>query len=729
MNAFDRLHLTIREAIWRQKWAALRPLQIDSIHAILDNSSHLILSAATASGKTEAAFLPILSMIAEEPSGSVQALYISPLKALINDQFRRLENLCDLAQIPVHRWHGDVPASEKRKLKASPAGVLLITPESLESQFINHGAYLQKLYHRLQFVVIDELHSFLEDVRGIHLKSLLCRLKHSSGSDPRYVGLSATLGDSSPACQYLSPSQPDQVRVLIDESEGKETRVGLKAFIRPERGSTEEDEWDSAERQIGEDIAARFRKNTNLVFCNSRGIAEHLVDLLNTKALDEAWAGNPFRVHHGSLSRELREEAEAELKGASDITVLCTRTLEMGIDVGSVRAVGQVGVPWSCASLIQRLGRSGRRDGEPQILRMYSIDDELTMASSPSQRLFPNLLRAIAMVNLIRRKWVECPALNRFHYSTCVHQVLSVLRQTGGSKGTCLFDILCASGAFRNISKNNFIVLLKGMAERNLIQQIETGEIILAPAGEKIVEARDFYAAFATSEEYSIEFGSEKIGLLPVDLVPPPGEHLILGGRRWVVLYLDHPSNVVQVEPSKGRRLPAFLGAPGELAREVMEEMRRELISAETPNFLHAVALELLHSARKYYNESGLSDCDVFVGEHEIIWFPWAGTKIHRTIAACGKASDLAVIESKDGLALHYAASKEQFLRHLEEIVGEKYAHEQVAAQVGNVSVERFDEIVPGCLMAEAFGKERLDMLGAAKKASRLYEIIVRDSR
>src|SRR3954466_12022441 len=210
-SAFAELHPKIQEAVWNQHWDELRPLQVEAIHAVLDSEDHVILAAATASGKTEAAFLPILSLLAAEPLNSVQALYVSPLKALINDQFRRLEDLCAHAEIPVHRWHGDVSAAEKQHLRKSPGGVLLITPESLESQFINHDRHLARIYANLRFVVIDELHAFIDNVRGVHLRSLLARVAIAAGAAPRRIGLSATLGDFAAAKEFLCVDAPCDV--------------------------------------------------------------------------------------------------------------------------------------------------------------------------------------------------------------------------------------------------------------------------------------------------------------------------------------------------------------------------------------------------------------------------------------------------------------------------------------------------------------------------------------
>ena len=275
--AFAKLHPKIQEAVWNQHWDELRPLQVDAIEALLDTTDHLIVAAATASGKTEAVFLPVLSQIAAEPAESVQALYISPLKALINDQFRRLEDLCAHAEIPVHRWHGDVGATDKQRLRQSPGGVLLITPESLESQFINLDRHLRRIYAHLRFVVIDELHAFLDNVRGIHLRSLLARLGATVGVTPRRFGLSATIGDFAPARAFLCPEAPDTVRVLEDDTQRKELRVGLKAYLdAPE--PTEGAEGETADpvaatgglAAVAEDIAQRFRGYSNLIFCNSR---------------------------------------------------------------------------------------------------------------------------------------------------------------------------------------------------------------------------------------------------------------------------------------------------------------------------------------------------------------------------------------------------------------------------------------------------------------------------
>jgi len=175
-SAFELLCPGVQKTIYDKGWTGLHPIQTESIRAIYQSDDHLLISAQTAGGKTEAAFLPIISKIAEKSTPSVQALYVGPLKALINDQFRRMEDLCENLGIPVHRWHGDVGASEKLSVIRQPGGILLITPESLEAIFLRRGKSVPQLFSALEYIVVDELHSFLDNVRGIHLQSLFSRV-------------------------------------------------------------------------------------------------------------------------------------------------------------------------------------------------------------------------------------------------------------------------------------------------------------------------------------------------------------------------------------------------------------------------------------------------------------------------------------------------------------------------------------------------------------------------
>jgi len=724
--AFSRLHPKIQEAVWNQQWGELRPLQVGAIQRVFDTEDHLILAAATASGKTEAAFLPLLSKIAEDPLDSIQALYISPLKALINDQFRRLEDLCQYADIPVHRWHGDVSATDKRRMRQSPGGILLITPESLESQFINYDRHLRRIYAHLRFVVIDELHAFLDNVRGIHLLSLLARLNLATGTAPRKFGLSATIGDFAPARSFLYADKPDSVCVIEDGSQQKELRVGLKAFLDAREAGEGASEFPKTEALptglsvIAADIAQRFRGDSNLIFCNSRRQTELLADKLNQMAEREHWPRNPFVLHHGSLSRELREDTESELKSGRPVTAICTSTLEMGIDIGSVRVIGQVGPTWSVSSLVQRLGRSGRKDGEPQILRIYTLDEPLNQHSSLTERLYPELIRAIALLELHREKWLEPPEINRTHFSTCVHQILSILRQTGGAHATHLHDALCKRGAFRCIEATQLTILLRGLAAHELIEQIPTGELILAPEGEHIVESHDFYAAFASRTEYRIEHDGQQIGVLPADMIPAEGEFLLLAGRRWRVMIIDNAAKRALVTPAKGWKQPRFSGDLGGLHPVVMARMERVLSEDTGYPYLHPSSSSMLSEARETFEIAGLKNSKLIFGPSDVQWFPWAGTKTLQTLELCAKADGIKI--DRDELRIRYQnCTRESFLTHSHKVATGGFTTNELLPFVKDLDRDRFDEYVPREILEIAFAKEMLDIPTASVAARVLF--------
>ncbi|MBL9145284.1 MAG: DEAD/DEAH box helicase [Verrucomicrobiaceae bacterium] len=734
MSAFAKLHPTIQEAVYRLGWSSLRPLQVRAIDAVVDTAAPLILSAATASGKTEAAFLPVLSQIASTPADGIQAIYISPLKALINDQFHRLQELCDAADTPVHRWHGDVSASAKQRLREQPAGVLLITPESMESLFCNHDRHLARMFSALRFVVIDELHAFLDDVRGIHLRSLLARLELQVNVRVRRLALSATLGDFAEARRFLDPLSPDAVAVLQDDAGERELRLSVKSFYDAPSDQGDEGADESAPPPINglaavaDDVARRFRTEANLIFCNRRQDAEILADRLHQIAEREHWPRDPFVLHHGSLSKDLREDAELRLKQGEALTAICTSTLEMGIDLGAVKSVGQIDPPWRVASLVQRLGRSGRRQGEAQVLRLYALDAEPQAKSSLTDLLYPDLIRAIAMVELHLQKWLEPSAVGRCHYSTCVHQTLSILKQTGGTNAATLLDRLCKRGAFRQITTSDYAMLLRGLASHAIIEQTPPGDLILAPEGERIVESRDFYAAFATSVDYSVEHDGDKIGVLPLTSVPPVGEHFLLAGRRWKVESIEHESRRLIVSRARGWKRPFFTGSGGEVDAHVIQTMRTVLAGEVRFAYLDAKAQERLIIAREAFATHGLHESGIIESGADTLWFTWQGSRVCEALLLCARTEGIPA--SWDGMAVHYPRLKgdafREHLRHLAAANLESLLVETLTEQ--ELLRDRFDHLVPAALLKQAWLTERVNLdalrqtLGDAEKSCALEQ-------
>lgn len=238
-SGFNRLHALIQRWIWDQGWTDLRDIQERAIDPVLSGDRDVIIAAATAGGKTEAAFLPVCSRLVEEPRGSIRALYISPLKALINDQFDRLERLCERLEIPVHRWHGDVSSGHKRQVLSEPAGILLITPESLEAQFVLRGTAISKLFASLDYVVVDELHSFIGTERGKQLQSLLSRLEFVLRRRIPRIALSATLGDMDLAAEFLRPDRRLACDILVSNESRQDVRLQIRGYrVKPPDPST-----------------------------------------------------------------------------------------------------------------------------------------------------------------------------------------------------------------------------------------------------------------------------------------------------------------------------------------------------------------------------------------------------------------------------------------------------------------------------------------------------------
>lgn len=632
-RSFELLHEKVQKWIWREGWMALRDVQEQAIVSILQGSKDLILSAATAAGKTEAAFLPICSELVDDAEGSVRALYVGPLKALINDQFRRLESLCEDLHIPVTKWHGDASAAGKRRLLEKPRGILMITPESLEALLCRRGSRVPALFGDLSVVVIDELHSFVATERGIQLQSLLQRLEASVGSRIRRIGLSATLGEMSIAADYLRPRGGAEVELLTSDSDGQELKLLLKGYIQSNpakalhtMGKAEEEER-SALKAICDDLFKRLRGHHNLIFANARSLVEQVADSLRRRC-ESRRLPNEFFPHHGSLSKNLREDLEQALKdGNSPLSVVCTSTLELGIDIGSVTSVAQIGTPPSVSSLRQRLGRSGRKPGEPAILRQYIEEAELTPRTSLIDRLRPTLFEAVADLELLLDGWCETPAREELHLSTAIQQVLALVVERGGIRAKDAFRLLCADGPFDRLTPDLFERLLRRMGETELIEQDRAGLLLLGSRGEGITEHYSFYAAFKTPEEYRIQTGERTLGSIPMDSVPPVDAHLIFAGRRWLVVDVDHGSKTIRVARSPAGRVPIFKSGGLGICCHVRKRMKALYQRGDTPAFLDEGARQLLAQGRECFATLGLAETGVVRDGSDVLLLPWTGSR------------------------------------------------------------------------------------------------------
>jgi ATP-dependent Lhr-like helicase len=719
-SSFALLHERVRRWIWDQQWSELRDVQELAIRTVLESDGDAIVTAATAAGKTEAAFLPICSsLMTSAGAEGVKVLYVGPLKALINDQWRRLDALCESLEIPVHRWHGDVTASAREKLLRRPDGILLITPESLEALFVRRGTDVARIFAGLRFVVVDELHAFIGYERGVQLQSLLQRLERVLRRRVRRIGLSATLGDMNIAADFLrSPNQRATPPAIVSSTEaGSGVKLRLYGFKRPLREADREDAEegeDETGRSIAQHLFKNLRGSNNLVFANSRGNVEYYSDLLS-RMCSAASLPREFFGHHGNLSRELRIDVEEQLKrGDRPLTVICTSTLEMGIDIGAVKSVAQIGAPPGVASLRQRLGRSGRR-GEPAILRLYLQEQTVTDRSSPQDSIRASLVETIAMVNLMIEKWVEPPVAGVVHGSTLVQQLLSLIAQYGGITAADAFSLLCETGPFQQVTRPMFVSFLRYLASLDLITQMKDGLLIHGERGEKLVNHYDFYSAFVTPDEYRLTASGKPLGTLPIVNPVAEGSFLIFAGRRWRVVAVDQEKHLIDLVPAAGGRIPVFnSGARGDVHDRVRGEMHDIYVRGDVPPFLDAEAADLLHEGRENFIRYGLDRTNFIACGDGTFYFPWSGSRAMNTLVQ--QLAMRNVPASAEGPAIVAHGIKPAELRAVVAACEAEHPVDTIvlAAQVKNKIEEKWDWALDEGLLCASYASRKM-MMGSTQ--------------
>jgi ATP-dependent Lhr-like helicase len=677
----------------------------------------VIIAAATASGKTEAAFLPICSTLLTTPQAEpgIKALYVSPLKALINDQYDRLDQLCDDLRVPVHRWHGDVAASRKSKLVANPDGILLITPESLEALFVTRGSAVTRIFAGLRYAVVDELHAFLGAERGAQLQSLLHRVELAIRRRVPRIGLSATIGDMRAAAGFLRPRHGDDVTIITAEGDTAELRMQLRGYEVAAAGDSADgpDEETGGERRIADHLFRTLRGADNLVFANTRGAVELYTDLLARQSSALSLPCD-FLPHHGSLSKEVREYVEARLKDRDrPVTAVCTSTLEMGIDIGMVASVAQIGPPPSVSSLRQRIGRSGRR-GSPATARLYIQEKQVDVRTAPQDEIRAALVQTIATVRLMLERWNEPPDPQRLHLSTLTQQLLSMIAQHGGVRPAQAYEALCTYGPFDQVTPRMFAAVLRSLGAADLIGQAGDGLLLLGLTGERIVNHYSFYAAFRSEPEYRLVNSGRTLGTITVDQAVSRGSLLIFAGRRWQVLEVDDRAKVIDLVPSSAGVVPQFASSGGGwVADRVRQEMFAIYQTSDVPAYLDQTAVELLAEGRANFARLGLASTGILPRGNETLLFPWCGDRVMATLALALSDADVHVEHAGVCLTVSGAdtASVSAYLQHLTTYgLPDRL---ELAGRVGNKIVEKYDEYLSDDVLTEAYAQDRLDPDGA----------------
>ena len=757
MDVFASYAPFIQDFIYRNGWESLRSVQVAAADAILNSEDNVLLAASTASGKTEAAFFPILSQLDENPSSSVGVLYIAPLKALINDQFGRLTELCEEAEIPVWRWHGDVAQSRKSKLLKHPSGILQITPESLEALLLHKHSHIPALFGDLRFIVIDEIHSLMRADRGGQCLCLIERLSRLASCNPRRIGLSATIGDLELAGRFLgSGSGRDTIIPRIEDAQQR-WRLSISHFFVGE-GAEEmaagEDETVAQGRCLinpnetaslsnclippppepatdaapaGADLGLGYifehtRGKKCLVFCNSREEAEGVTTTLRRycEANNEP---DRFLIHHGNLSSAVRESAEDVMRDEElDQTTVTTATLELGIDIGRLERAFQIDAPFTVSAFLQRMGRTGRR-GSPPEMWFVMREDRAEPRTALGATIPWKLLQGIALVQLyLEDRWVEPPRLDRLPYSLLYHQTMATLASGGEMTPAELAARVLTLGYFHRVSSEDFRILLHHLIDIDHIQLTEEGGLIVGIAGERVINSYRFYGVFQENEEYTVRNESQELGTIV--LPPPVGEKLAIAGATWLVEEVDHKRHLVYATQVKGQ-VPAYFGdCPGDINTVVLERMLRVLMEDADYPYLMDNARGRLAQARSTARNAHLDHIPlVRLGGDTWGLFPWLGSYAFLALERFLK------IKCADQLQLKGLDSSRPYFMEFRMKGDEQLFYDVLAEQAttpfdpldlvypDEVPIwEKYDEYVPIELIRKGFAESVLDIDGMLKR-------------
>ena len=715
----------IKEYIYSQGWSELREIQLAAAEVIFNTENNLLLSSSTASGKTEAAFFPIISDIVENPSPkkTVDVLYIAPLKSLINDQFYRLFDLLDSTGISLTHWHGDVGASHKSRMLKNPEGILQITPESLESMLINRANDIPRLFGSLRYVVIDEIHALIGQDRGNQVLCQLSRLSRLIGYSPRRIGLSATLGDLTIASQWLGAGSGRDTSAPVPPRAPLKWRLGLEHFYIQNPNETQNctdvvsEKGGKASLDAGYEFLydAVYGKKA-LVFSNSREETEYVTATLRQiakKRSDE----DIFLIHHGNLSASLREDAELKMKeDTSGPVVTCaTVTMELGIDIGKLERVCQVGSPTTVSGFLQRLGRSGRRGAPPEMIMVYR--EENPLPNAPLPEIIPwELLRGIAIIDLYSsERFIEPPKIRQMPLSLAFHQTLSTLMSVGELTPKALAERVLSLPPFSSLSKEHYRELLVSMVNSDYLEMTESRGLIVGLAGERVVNSFKFYAVFKDSEDYTVRCDSEEIGTITNPI--PKGDRFALAGRVWEVLDADIPRKLIFVKRVDGKMEISWPGDSGEIHTRLLLAMRDVLLGDKDYAYLGDNARERLKNARNVAQNAGMDrNTVVFLGGQSYVFFPWLGTRSFRTMRRIMQkyAGELGIsdIQSEGCCYITFKAKADAgklFIENLKNIIERDGIDTEALVGDGECPVfDKYDEYIPPELLRVAYAKDRL---------------------
>lgn len=693
---FDLLHPVVAyHVVNTLGWQGLRPLQDKSVAPLLAGDDALLL-APTAGGKTEAAVLPLLSQMTQQNWEGLSVLYICPLRALLNNLEPRLSGYAGWVGRRVGLWHGDTTAAARKRLAADRPAILLTTPESLEAMLVSTLLRPTLLFSDVRVVVVDEVHAFAGDDRGWHMLAVLERLARVAGRPLQRIGLSATVGNPDELLLWLQGSAAGQ-------RTGTVIAPAAAAPVTPDLQLDYVGSVDNAATVV----AALHHGEKRLVFADSRRTVESLAGALRAR-------GTETFVSHSSLSVDERRRAEAAFAEARDCVIVSTSTLELGIDVGDLDRVLQVGAPRTVASFLQRLGRTGRRSGTARSMLFLAANDD-------------ELLRAAGLLLLWSEGFVEPVVPPPAPRHVLAQQLLALCLQENRVGQQTWTEYLAGLPLG---SSGDAEAITAWMLESGHLDT-DGGMLFVGPEAERRYGRRHFLellSVFTSDPQFTILHGRTEIGAVDPMVLTRRVEGprvLSLAGRSWEVGYIDWKRRRAFVEPSETRGVSRWSGSAQPLSYALTDAMRRVLLGADPPGtVLSRRAVDRLAAVREELAATVTPGATVVAGwdEGQVRWWTWAGARANGLLAAALSAVDSGLVDELERYDNRYvkltgastAGSVCAAVHEAQARFGDNLAGIQPPVSDEAVKQLKFAELLPPDLATLTLASRAADHAGAA---------------
>lgn len=658
MSGLERLDPGLQRWIKEQNWSGLRPIQDAALGPILEGAN-CVIEAPTAGGKTEAVLFPTLTRAAENPRDSVQVLYIAPLRALLNNLETRGEDYAQCCALHAFKWHGDVSQSRKVANLKTPPHLLMTTPESIEAILLRKAGW-RDFFQALDTVIIDEAHNFAGGDRGGHLLALLERLEAGLGRPLQRIAVSATIGNPEAMCQWLMGTREPARRIQVPSAHVQKNDFLIHHFD----GSGDTENTPISERagmRLLKTLTGEIRGRRGITFVRSRSKAEDIA-----KAIQQYSAGRiKVRTHHSAISKFFREEAENLIQQAGEQgieTIISTSTLELGIDIGELDRVIQIGALSSPSAFLQRVGRTGRRPGIPRHFRGMTQNAE-------------DLLLLAATVSLGVEHKSESLRLRRREFHLLAHQTLCMALQNHGITPDQAWQVLSHAYPFSGIRRREYKRLIGHMCQQEFLREADDVLVPGLVAEKQYLTGswRKLFAVFSTAPLYEVLEGRTQVGTLDtafVESLEVPF-YFTLAGQLWKAERVDLENHIIQASRAKEGIAPKWdtFGGPdvpletaqraGELLHgyrslpDVLDTSARAALAARTRD----------RPARSDWSPNSLEF--YFSGGGRAVLRTYAGDTLNRTLARLFESRGLRVKGSYASLTIEKGPTDPEEFREM----------------------------------------------------------------